>query len=87
MILNNGLNKSTFIYSSGSLIIITLFFAAQKDLGSALIFSIVYLTMLFSVDKKLYFTLISSGVALTMAIMSFYSFNHVKSRIEAWLNP
>lgn len=87
ILLNNGLSKNIFVYSSASIIIVTLFFAMQKDLGSALIFFIVYLIMLFTVDKKCYFTLISSAAGLIMAIVSYYTFYHVKYRVEAWLYP
>lgn len=59
----------------------------QRDLGSALIFFAVYLIMLFTVDKRIYFTLISSATAFIMATMSFYTFYHVRSRVEAWLYP
>lgn len=87
ILLGNGLNKKIFLYSSTSIIIVILFLAMQKDLGSALIFFIVYLIMLFTVDKKYYFTLISSAAGLIMAIVSYYTFYHVKYRIEAWLYP
>lgn len=87
MLLSNGLDKKIFLYLSLSIIIITLFFAMQRDLGSALIFFAVYLIMLFTVDKRIYFTLISSATAFIMAVMSFYTFYHVRSRVEAWLYP
>ena len=87
MLLSKGLNIYNFLYLSLSIAVITFFFAMQRDLGSALIFFVVYLIMLFIVDKKIYYTLISSVAAIIAAIISFYSFNHVKSRVEAWLNP
>jgi len=86
-ILSKGLNKNTLIYSSSSIIIIVAFFALQKDLGSALIFFAVYLIMLFIIDDKLYPTIISAISAIIMAVASYYVFGHIKSRIEAWLNP
>lgn len=86
-ILSKGLNKNTLIYSSSSIIIIVAFFALQKDLGSALIFFAVYLIMLFIIDDKLYPTIISAISAIIMAVTSYYVFGHIKSRIEAWLNP
>lgn len=87
MLLIKDLNKINFFYLSLSIVVITFFFALQRDLGSALIFFVVYLIMLFMVDKKIYYTLISSVAAFVMAIIGFYSFNHVKSRVEAWLYP
>lgn len=87
MLLSNDLNRNNFIYLSLSIVVITFFFAMQRDLGSALIFFAVYLIMLFIVDKKIYYTLASSAAAIIMAIISYYSFNHVKSRVEAWLYP
>lgn len=86
-IFNKGINKNTLIFSSASIIIAVAFFALQRDLGSALIFFAVYLILLFVIDDKIYPTIISSAVAVSMAIISFYSFSHIKSRIEAWLNP
>lgn len=87
MLLSNDIDKKNFLYLSASVVIVTLFFAMQRDLGSAFIFLAVYLVMLFIVDKKIYPTLISSAVAVAMGIISFYTFSHIKSRIEAWLNP
>ncbi|NLM43413.1 MAG: FtsW/RodA/SpoVE family cell cycle protein [Clostridiales bacterium] len=87
IILSRGLNKNTFIYSSSSIVIIVALFALQKDLGSALIFFAVYLIMLFIVDDKLYPTIISLFAAITMAVISYYVFGHIQSRVEAWLNP
>ncbi|HCJ58621.1 MAG TPA: hypothetical protein DHV55_15610 [Clostridiaceae bacterium] len=86
-ILSRGLAKNIFLYSSSSIVIAASFFALQRDLGSALIFSAVYLILLFVTDDKIYPTLLSAAAASVMAVISFYTFSHIKSRVEAWLNP
>lgn len=75
------------IYSSTSIFIAVAFFALQRDLGSALIFFAVYLILMFVIDDKVYPTLISAASALVMAGISYFVFSHIKSRVEAWLNP
>ena len=42
---------------------------------------------MFVVDEKVYPTIISAASALVMAVISYFAFSHIKSRVEAWLNP
>lgn len=86
-ILSKELTKNNMIYSSTSIFIAVAFFALQRDLGSALIFFAVYLILMFVIDDKVYPTLISAASALVMAGISYFVFSHIKSRVEAWLNP
>lgn len=82
-----GINNNVLWRSSASIVIAAAFFALQRDLGSALIFFIVYLILLFVMDEQIYPTIISTTAAVVMAIISFHAFAHIKSRVEAWLNP
>jgi len=86
-ILSKGLSRNNMILSSSSIFIAVAFFALQRDLGSALIFFAVYLVLMFVVDEKVYPTVISAASALVMAGISYFVFSHIKSRVEAWLNP
>lgn len=59
----------------------------EKDLGGALLFFIVYLVMLLvATGKKLYFF---SGLLLgaVAAVIAYYLFSHVQTRVAAWLDP
>lgn len=59
----------------------------EKDLGGALLFFIVYLVMLLvATGKKLYFFL---GLLLgaIAAVIAYYLFTHVQTRVAAWLDP
>ncbi|SHJ10615.1 FtsW/RodA/SpoVE family cell cycle protein [Lutispora thermophila] len=87
MVLSKGPNKKTLLISSASILVAVAFFALQRDLGSALIFFAVYLILLFVIDDKIYPTLASAAAALVMAAASYFLFGHIRSRVEAWLNP
>jgi len=76
-----------FLTNSMVLLAIVLFFALQRDLGSAFIFFSVYIIMLFYKDPKFYYTGITIFSAIIGGVSSYFLFGHIKSRVLAWLNP
>lgn len=76
-----------FLINSAILLAIVLFFAWQRDLGSAFIFFSVYIIMLFFKDSKYYYTGITIFSAIISGISSYFLFGHIKSRVLAWLSP
>ncbi len=59
----------------------------STDLGSALIFFVTFLAMLFVASKKYLYLL--SGVlgGCLAAILAFYLFSHIQTRVLAWTDP
>lgn len=63
------------------------FLFLQKDLGSALIFFAIYVAILYVYEKDRKFILMNIGAACVIGIISVFVFNHVRVRVETWLNP
>lgn len=59
----------------------------EKDLGAALIFFGIFMVMLYVATSNVKYVL--SGIALffTGGFFSYFIFNHVRVRVEIWLNP
>lgn len=59
----------------------------QNDLGSALIYYVVFVLMCYVYTTNRYY--IIGGFLATMAggIVAYYKFAHVKTRVEAWIDP
>ena len=59
----------------------------NKDLGSALIFSVVYICMLYISTQNIIFLLLGMGAGSGAAYVAFKVFDHVKVRVQAWKDP
>lgn len=59
----------------------------EKDLGSSLLFFIVPLLMLYVATGKIAYVLIGSLLFAGGSIASFFFFDHVRVRVDAWLDP
>ncbi len=59
----------------------------QTDLGSALIFFMTYLVILYISTSKTWIVLLGSFLACIGSVIGYKLFNHVKVRVEIWLNP
>lgn len=59
----------------------------QTDLGSALIFFMTYLIMLYISTSKTWLVLLGSFLACIGSFIAYKLFNHVKVRVQIWLNP
>jgi len=64
-----------------------IFLVFQKDLGAALIFYGTFLAMIYISTAKLSYILMGSILFLIGGSMTYLIFDHVKMRVEAWLNP
>ena len=63
------------------------FLFLQKDLGSALIFFTIYIIIVYVYERDRKFILYNIIIASTMAVVSYFIFNHVRVRVEIWINP
>ncbi|MDD4169076.1 MAG: FtsW/RodA/SpoVE family cell cycle protein [Desulfotomaculaceae bacterium] len=59
----------------------------QRDLGAALIYFSTFLTMVYVATSRIFYILFGLGLFVAGAGASFYFFDHVRSRVEIWLNP
>ncbi|MDA8440921.1 MAG: FtsW/RodA/SpoVE family cell cycle protein [Peptococcaceae bacterium] len=64
-----------------------LLLAAQKSLGTALVFYGVALFMVYVATQKGTYLLLGIPVFLATAWLGFKIFHHVQTRVEIWLNP
>ena len=61
--------------------------AAQKSLGTALVFYSLYVLMLFAVTERPLYLGVSLPVLMLTGFMGYLLFGHVRVRVETWLNP
>lgn len=59
----------------------------SKDLGSALIFFVTYLLMLFVATGNWFYLGLGAGSGAAAAVIAYNLFSHVRTRVEAWLDP
>ncbi len=58
-----------------------------RDLGSALILSIIYILMIYVATKKLIYLGIGAVGFSIAAVVAYKLFNHVQTRVLIWMNP
>ena len=59
----------------------------SKDLGAALIIFIVYLVMLYVATKQPLYAVAGLGAGSVAAVVAYYLFQHVRVRVQVWLDP
>jgi len=59
----------------------------SKDLGSALIFFIVYVVMIFTATNNFFYFGAGIGGGALAAIMGYMLFDHVRTRVQVFLDP
>ena len=60
---------------------------AQKDLGSSLLFFGLFVVMLWTATGRSIYLSIGALMFFGGATMAYFSFTHVQTRVETWLNP
>jgi Bacterial cell division membrane protein len=61
--------------------------AAQKSLGTALVFYMLFVLMLYVVTERALYLGISLPILLLTGSLAYMLFRHVRVRVEVWLNP
>ena len=61
--------------------------AAQKSLGTALVFYMLFVLMLYVVTERALYLGISLPIFLLTGSIAYLLFRHVRVRVEVWLNP
>lgn len=59
----------------------------QRDLGAALIYFSTFLTMVYVATSRISYVLFGFVLFIAGAAASFYMFDHVRARVEIWMNP
>ena len=59
----------------------------QTDLGSALIFFMTYLVILYISTSKIWLVYLGAILASIGSFLGYKLFNHVRVRVQIWLNP
>jgi cell division protein FtsW (lipid II flippase) len=61
--------------------------AAQKSLGTALVFYMLFVLMLYVVTERALYLGIALPIFLLTGSVAYMLFRHVRVRVEVWLNP
>ncbi len=59
----------------------------EKDLGSALVLFAVFLVMLYVATGKVQYVVVGLLLAAVAAVALFFMFDHVRVRVDIWLDP
>lgn len=59
----------------------------EKDLGSALVLFLVFLVMLYVATGKRFYVICGVLLAGVAAVLLFFMFSHVQTRVDIWLDP
>lgn len=59
----------------------------STDLGSALIFFVAYLAIIFVASRNYLYLLLGLGGGCGAAVLAYYLFSHVQTRVLAWTDP
>lgn len=59
----------------------------EKDLGSALVLFLVFLVMLYVATGKKFYVICGVLLAGVAAVLLFFMFSHVQTRVDIWLDP
>ena len=61
--------------------------AAQKSLGTALVFFLLMVLIIYMVTERVIYLWMSLPVIVISSTIGYYLFGHVRIRVAAWLNP
>jgi cell division protein FtsW len=59
----------------------------QRDLGTGLIYFSTFLAMVYTATSRLLYTAFGMAMFLGGSAVSYFLFDHVRARVEIWLNP
>ncbi|MFA5523285.1 MAG: FtsW/RodA/SpoVE family cell cycle protein [Tissierellales bacterium] len=82
----NSWKYSRLIYIAAVYIHIGFLFI-QKDLGTAMLFFLLFMSILYVYEEDRRLLLYNSAGAVVLSVAGYFLFNHVRVRIETWLNP
>ncbi|MBZ4662467.1 MAG: FtsW/RodA/SpoVE family cell cycle protein [Caloramator sp.] len=85
--LSKQINKRDIIETVIFIFLAIGFLVLEKDLGAALIFFGIYLVMLYIATSKAKYVGLGLLAFSLGGLLSYFIFNHVRIRVQIWLNP
>lgn len=67
--------------------VIILFFVAETDMGSALIFVMTFLVVLFIATGNYFYSILGIGAVSGASVIAYHLFSHIQTRVQIWQNP
>ena len=64
-----------------------LILVAEKDLGAALIYYVTFLAILYVASQKTIYLVLGLGAGSVAAVVAYFLFSHVQTRVTAWRDP
>jgi len=61
--------------------------AAQKSLGTALVFFLLMIFIIYMVTERVFYLVMALPVILLTGTVGYFLFGHVRVRVQTWLNP
>lgn len=74
-------------YTSCFSAVYVLLLVASKDLGGALLYFMAYLIIVYVASKQKKYLLAGAGGISAAAVLGYFVFSHVRTRVDVWLNP
>jgi cell division protein FtsW (lipid II flippase) len=59
----------------------------ERDLGTSLLFFGLFVTLLYVATQRRSWLVLGTVLFLSGAVLAFFAFNHVRVRVDIWLNP
>ena len=59
----------------------------QRDLGASLLLFVAFTCLLYAATGQAFHLVVGGGLALIGAVASWYAFDHVQVRVQAWIDP
>jgi cell division protein FtsW (lipid II flippase) len=59
----------------------------ERDLGTSLLFFGLFVTLLYIATQRRSWLVLGAVLFLTGAVLAFFAFNHVRVRVDIWLDP
>ncbi|WIV10443.1 FtsW/RodA/SpoVE family cell cycle protein [Proteiniborus sp. MB09-C3] len=63
------------------------FLFIQKDLGTAMLFFLLFISILYVYEEDRRLILYNMASAVVLGVLGYFMFNHVRVRVETWINP
>lgn len=63
------------------------FLFIQKDLGTAMLFFLLFISILYVYEEDRKLIIYNIAGAMVLGTLGYFMFNHVRVRVETWINP
>lgn len=85
--LKNYKDRKDLIIPVSVLMVSLIFLVMEKDLGTALIYFSISITMVYIGTSKRHYVITAIVLFIMGAVGSYFTFAHVRSRVDIWIDP